>query len=87
MKALNLFGEMQEVEVTPKVHQSPYQLIKAQNKYRLAENKEQSCRRCIHRVPIEFHNKNYHKCEMIGDSRSEATDIRLKNTCNKFMKK
>lgn len=46
-----------------------------------------TCKYCAHRITINHHNKRYFKCALIGVSQSEATDIRLKNTCNRFAKK
>jgi len=72
---------------SPTAHLSLYQRIKLGNAYRLASDKTESCRYCIHRHHYKYHDKHYHKCDLIGVSHSEATDIRLKNTCNKFGKK
>ena len=84
MKSLNLFGEMQELPDFKSKHQSSYQIIKARNKYGLAKNKTQSCKNCTHCFYTQSNIKKYYKCELIGESACEATDIRLKNTCNKF---
>ena len=35
------------------------------------------CRGCSHLISGEYHGKRYHKCELYGLSRSEATDWRL----------
>ncbi|RLB96131.1 MAG: hypothetical protein DRH90_24885 [Deltaproteobacteria bacterium] len=84
MKALNLFGEMQDVPDFRSGHQSAYQITKARNKYRLAGSKTKSCKTCINCVYLESNSyKKFYKCKLIGISSSEATDIRLKNTCDK----
>jgi len=85
MKSLNLFGEMQEIPDIKSKHQSAYQIIKARNKYGLAKNKTESCKNCIHCFGIIGNTKTYYKCKLIGNSAGEATDIRLKNSCNKFI--
>ena len=84
MKAINLFGELQEVDEGKKTNQSTYQITKARNKYGLAKNKTQTCKNCVNCFGVECNGKIYYKCKLIGNSSSEATDIILKNTCNKF---
>lgn len=43
------------------------------------------CKTCKHHVCYNYHNKNYHKCELWQVSHSAATDIRLKNqACGKY---
>ena len=82
MKTINLFGELQETETkTPK---SKYQIIKARNKYGLAKVSAQSCKHCINCLRKRGNSKTFYKCKLIGCSASTATDIRLKDTCNKF---
>ena len=79
MKQPDLFGGMTEViQKTPK---SKYQLIKERNKYRRGDIKA-NCGNCAFKVKLTYHSKTYYKCENIGESHSEATDIRLKNVCN-----
>ena len=84
MKVLNLFGEMQELPEEKDKHQSIYQIRKAVKKYGTAKNKVECCKNCINCFGIEGNTKNYYKCKLIGDSRGPATDIRLRDTCNKF---
>ena len=85
MKALNLFGELQEIPDFKSTHQSVYQITKGKNKYGLAKNKTQSCKHCINCFYVESNSsKKFYKCKLIGNSSCEATDIKLKNTCNKF---
>lgn len=44
-----------------------------------------TCKTCKHHICYEYHNKNYHKCELWHVSNSAATDIRLKNVaCGKY---
>ncbi len=50
--------------------------------YRLSAGDER-CKNCHYRVTHQF-AKTYHKCEWIGDTRSTATDIRLRNVCNRW---
>lgn len=70
-------------EPTPigKVPHGHIQKLKRRMKYRQAEPGEPTCKTCSHCMKLSYHGRNYYKCELIGDSRSEATDIRLKDTC------
>jgi len=54
--------------------------------YRLAEDEERSCKACKYRIRIKYHGKSFNKCEKLGLSHSEATDIRLKCICNLYEK-
>lgn len=49
--------------------------------YRPAREGETTCADCVNCIRQSYHGKNYYKCDLIGISRSEATDIRLKDTC------
>jgi len=84
MKVLNLFGEEQEypdVDKFGREHLGKIQKLKKKMGYRLSVG-ERKCKNCkSHRVS-RYHDKTYHKCERIGYSHSEATDIRLKNVCD-----
>ena len=82
MKAINLFGELQEI--TEKKAMSPYQIIKCRNKYGPSKNSVERCKNCSHCIGMRGNTKTFYKCKLIGVSNSEATDIRLKDTCNKF---
>ena len=83
-KSLNLFGDMQEME-PPNEPKSKYQRFKSMNHYQVSDNVE-SCKSCAHCLKMEYHNKNYYKCELMGVSHSEASDIRLKMVCDKWSK-
>jgi len=85
LSQFDLFGG--ESEVVSSGSESDYQKFKRMNNYRIAENKSERCFLCIHCFRKEFNNKGYYKCELIGCSSSMATDVRIKNTCSKFMPK
>lgn len=74
----DLFGGETPIVVPSK---SPIQDMKKRMKYRKAEPGEPRCKTCAHCMKISYHGKNYYKCELIGDSRGTATDIRLSDTC------
>lgn len=82
IKQYDIFGNV--VEYTPDEYsnESDYQRFKRINNYRDKENSG-SCKNCTHLISKRFHNKQYYKCELIGDSNSTATDIRLKMVCDK----
>ena len=82
MKIKNLFGEL--VEYPENRHRSQYQLIKRFNNYRLSNDNDVRCKNCVSHVAIEYHDKTYHKCLLIGVSNSEATDIRISHVCDKW---
>lgn len=81
----NLFGEEQQY-VEPKLpnHEGWVQKLKKQMGYRKANvyKGEIWCKYCAHYVRKDYHDKVHLKCELIGDSNCEATDIRAKYTCN-----
>lgn len=83
----NLFNENVDVDVSLKsFRQLGYtQKFKRLNNYRLG-TADKCCKNCENRISGEYHNKNYHKCKLLGFSNSEATDIRLKNVCNQHEK-
>lgn len=83
MAEINLFGEMQQELKPANKFVSEYQKWKARNNYRDAVDKK-SCKSCEHRLRVHYHDKIYHKCNLMGVSSSEATDIRLKKVCDLF---
>ena len=52
--------------------------------YRKANPGESQCKDCIYFNRKEFHGRTYRKCELIGDSQCDATDIMASGTCRKF---
>ena len=79
----NLFGEAQEYPITSdgKTHLGKIQKLKKSMGYRLSSG-ERKCKNCVSKCRLNYHDKTYYKCERIGFSNSEATDIRLKNVCD-----
>jgi len=61
----------------------PIQKLKAHLKYREG-TKTKCCGTCSQHRAFDYHEKIYHKCMQIGFSHSEATDIRLKNVCDRW---
>lgn len=85
MKQPDLFGGMSEVK-EPNLHQGKYQYFRSANNYRKSIDNILKCGTCKFCLKKEYHNKNYYKCELQGDSNSESSDIRLKNVCDKWSK-
>ena len=86
---INLFGQEQkypEVGKDNRIHLGRIQKIKKRMGYRFSVG-ERKCKNCKSHQVSEYHDKTYHKCERIGYSHSEATDIRLKNVCDYWEKK
>jgi hypothetical protein len=85
VKIKNLFGEIVEAEPKIKIRQSIYQRFKFYNNYRKCDGLVK-CGNCKHHKAFAYHNKIYHKCELLGISNSEATDIRVSSVCDKWEK-
>ena len=83
MKTVNLFGETVDVISKPRGYQSSYQRFRSLNQYRKSDSNQQ-CKNCKYHHACGYHNKIYHKCELLGISNSEATDIRVSFVCNKW---
>ena len=80
----DLFGiEVPDVE-PDRSGESPYQAFKRQNRYRRSDCKKRRCKFCKFAVKKEYHDKNYYKCHLIGNSSCGATDIALRNVCDKW---
>ena len=85
---LDLFGEEHEIpEITNKNLWSKYQKFKSTNNYHKTADKEICCKNCAYRIFGYYHDKSYNKCELMGVSHSEATDIRISYVCRKFKEK
>ena len=87
---MKLFANMEPEEITHIAEEaikqkqiSIYQKFKSENHYRKATNGI-LCAKCKHIIHDSHHRNNYYKCELLGTSRSVATDIRLSYVCDKF---
>jgi len=65
---------------------SKYQLFKLYQNYHKSPSKDMRCGTCRHLKTYHYHGKYYHKCKLIGESSSAATDIRLSYVCNMWNK-
>ena len=85
-KQIDIFGNETNVQVqkSKKSKKTIKQKFRAINGY----DESNKCKDCVHRISSRYHDKILHKCEMIGLTHSEATDIRLKDfACNLFEKR
>lgn len=60
-----------------------YQQWKYENNYRKADS-DKRCKNCKNCVAMTNGYKTFYKCNIMGISNSEATDIRLSNVCDYF---
>jgi len=62
---------------------SRYMYFRLRNDYRDG-TKEQRCATCKHSIQIRFYTKRYRKCNLMGLSRSSASDIRAGGVCDRW---
>jgi len=85
MKNLDLFGgETENHFPKEKTYVGPYRKFKTDSNYRLG-TPEKRCKNCDNRFSGGT-REMYWKCKFMGNTASEATDIRLKNVCNLWKK-
>ena len=77
---LDIFGNLVPVEHAVSRH--PRETIKTRYRRMYGYDEAHRCGDCRHLVKTEA-NRTYYKCELIGISASEATDIRLKDVACK----
>jgi len=82
---IDLFGNDTEPAVQLAGHESKYQKFKRKNHYTRTHDEEKRCKECFHRCSYEYHDRYYHKCNLMGISSCEATDIRLSYVCDLFV--
>ena len=72
----------QPIKVT---FRSNYQKWKYENKYCKADQySDIRCGNCKYMFGVRLLKRIVYKCELLGISHSQATDIRLSNTCRNF---
>ena len=82
---IGLFGdEVIDTNLPSKL--SKYQVFKIQHHYRYASEKFVCCGKCENHIRGEYHDKIYHKCDLLGCSHGPATDIRVSKVCDLFKK-
>jgi hypothetical protein len=79
---LDMFGN-EITEKPPEVH-GYYKKWESDHHYRPATEHLRSCARCKYCKVIEYHDKRYRKCSLLGISASEASDIRASGLCDLF---
>lgn len=83
MKNMDIFGGETEVNSTSGDHRSEYQKFKQGNNYRKSTS-DNKCGNCAHHESWKPRDYYYHKCELLGFSMSEATDIRVGHVCDQW---
>lgn len=79
---MDIFGNLVPVEHAVSRH--PHETIKTRYRRMYGYDDAHRCGDCRHLVKKEA-NRTFYKCELIGISASEATDIRLKEVaCSRF---
>lgn len=91
MKQLDIFGneiDIKEINEQSKKQRLNRMSIKSLFRRMHGYDNNNNCKDCIYCVCYGGRNRNYYKCEKIGISNSEATDIRLKDyACDLFKRK
>ena len=77
---MDIFGNLVPVEHAVSRH--PHETIKTRYRRMYGYDEAHRCGDCRHLVKKET-NRTFYKCELIGISASEATDIRLKDVACK----
>lgn len=62
---------------------SPYANFRLVRRYIRATGKA-NCSNCVHSCQLDYHDKTYRKCELMGDSRSPNTDVSRRMVCNAY---
>ncbi len=75
---IDLFGNVHDMELKG---ESQYQNFRRVNGYRKT-SKENRCKNCQHGFKVNFYERLYFKCDLMGVSYSSATDIRMNSVCN-----
>lgn len=79
----SLFGGDEEFQDVKKFI-SHYQKVKKQMRFRVSDVIGKSCKNCQNLTGVSHGGRAYYKCKLIGNSSSNATDIRLKNLCDEW---
>ena len=58
---------------------------KVKSNYRKSDHKQIKCMNCQNFLEINYHNKKYFKCNLMGMSSSSASDIRKGYVCRQFI--
>lgn len=84
-KQLDLFGgetDVSKMDYSRKTSRKP--TIKETFRVMAGFNREHKCKDCSHLVAFKY-NRTYYKCEKMGITNSDASDIRLSDdSCNFF---
>ena len=81
---IGLFGDLAKLET---IGNAQKETIKSRFRRMYGFDDEHKCGTCKHLICNRHNNRNYYKCELMGISASEATDIRLHDTACKRWEK
>ncbi len=91
MKQLDLFGgEIDVDKLNKEAKKQKFNRLSIKGTFRRVHgyDNKNNCQDCVYCICRNSGNRNYYKCEKIGLSSSEATDIRLKDyACDLFKRK
>jgi hypothetical protein len=83
MKEINLFGELQEMDIKK---DNKRLTIKEKFRTNFGYDSSNKCKTCKFLYKGHYHNKTYYKCEKMGITHSTATDVRLKDdSCSLYV--
>ena len=88
MKQDTIDGNIEEINFMKKEKSTIQKRLTIKEKFRLryGYNEEFKCKDCKFFIRIDYNDKHYYKCEIMGISSSTATDIRLKDYgCQNFV--
>ena len=81
-KITSLFGDPID-EIPPRKKTGFAEIFKSKNHYRKSD-KSEKCANCKYLHKAHHHGKRYNKCDILGDTRGEATDIRISYVCDLY---
>lgn len=78
----DLFGEVPEPKQLDPHGYGSLTIRKRLNHYRRSDDPKRRCATCAHHDCFEYHDRYYHKCELVGHSSGAATDVRASAVCD-----
>lgn len=87
MEQYTIDGNIEEINFIKKEKSTIPKRLTIKEKFRLryGYKEEVKCKDCRYCIRVNYNDKHYYKCEIMGTSSSIATDIKLKNYgCSKW---
>ena len=85
IKQQSLFGGEQDIQQLSKPIKTN-RTIKQKFRHHTGYDNAHVCKNCTYLVCHNHNNRNYYKCDKMGQSSSSATDIRLSDKACKYFK-